>query len=305
MVRKADDSKLETMVVGSYPAAVSVDNALNQFYFSSDSFHNAIKSAVKDEERAGIEIVSDGQVRGDIVSLVASCCSGITMNGARPQIVGEIKRKHSIIAKDMNFVRSLALKKTKIKGVVIGPYTLSKNCTNKYYKNDEAAAWAFADVLREELQQVNSSVDMIQIDEPFLSVEYFAPAKDMIREIAKKMDVPLALHVCGDIRNIFDDLLEYDADVMDLEFVAYPKNIDLLKEYKFNKKIGFGCVSVEDRKVETVGIIKERIEKALKCVGEEQLIIDPDCGMRNLTKDIAFGKLRNMVAARDEILKGM
>jgi len=75
MSHKPNTSKLETTVVGSYPADVSANKILNQFYFSSsDSFHDAIKSAVDDEERAGIDLISDGQVRGDIVSLVASRC---------------------------------------------------------------------------------------------------------------------------------------------------------------------------------------------------------------------------------------
>lgn len=304
MSHKPNTLKLETTVVGSYPADVSANKILNQFYFSSsDSFHDAIKSAVDDEERAGIDLISDGQVRGDIVSLVASRCHGITMNGRRPQIVSEIKRKGSIIAKDMAFVKSLAAKDVKIKGVVTGPYTLARNCENKYYKNDEEASWAFVDVLKEEFRKINGRVDMIQLDEPFLSVEYLPKAKDMIHELAKNLDVPLSLHVCGDVKNIFMDLLEYKVDIIDLEFVAYPKNIDLLKEYKFDKKLGFGCVSVEDRTIEPVGVIKERIKKALDALPARQLIIDPDCGMRNLTREIAFAKLKNMVAARDEILQ--
>jgi len=225
------------------------------------------------------------------------------MNGRRPQIVSEIKRKGSIIAKDMAFVKSLAAKDTKIKGIVTGPYTLARNCRNKYYKNDEEASWAFVDVLKEEFKEINGNVDMIQIDEPFLSVEYSPKVKDMIHELAKNLDVPLSLHVCGDIKNIFSSLLEYKADIIDLEFVAHPKNIDLLKEYKFDKKIGFGCVSVEDRTIEPAGVIKERIKKALDALPARQLIIDPDCGMRNLTREIAFAKLKNMVAARDEILQ--
>ncbi len=303
MSRKLNSSKLETTVVGSYPADISTKNILNQFYFSSDSFHDTIKSAVNDEERAGIEIISDGQVRGDIMSLVASCCHGISINGKRPQIDSEIKRKHSIIAKDMAFIRSIATKNTKIKGIVTGPYTLARNCKNKYYKTDEETAWAFVDVLKEELKEISSHVDMIQIDEPFLSVEYFPKTRDMIHELAKNLDVPLALHVCGDIKKIFSDILEYKIDVLDLEFVAHPKNISLLKEYTFDKKIGFGCVSIEDRKVESVELIKERIKKALDILPAKQIIVDPDCGMRNLTKDIAFGKLKNMVTARDEILQ--
>ncbi|MEA3344021.1 MAG: methionine synthase [archaeon] len=295
------NSKLETTVVGSYPVKIGTQEMLRQYYFGRDSYYDAIKNAVKDQENAGIEIISDGQVRGDVVSIAASCCHGIT-RGSRPKIIDELKPKDNVIAEDMNLASSLASGNTKIKGIITGPYTLSRNCINNYYKNEEEVAWAFVSILKDELRQMKNNADMIQIDEPFLSVEYSHEAKEMIHELAKVVRVPLAIHVCGDVRSIFKHLLDYNVDILDLEFVSYPKNVSLLKEYKFNKKIGFGCISIEDRRVESVRKIKRRINKALKILPPEKIIVDPDCGMRNLTRRMAFSKLKNMVTARNEIL---
>ncbi|MFH1127484.1 MAG: hypothetical protein ABIG84_03675 [archaeon] len=87
--------------------------------------------------------------------------------------------------------------------------------------------------------------------------------------------------------------------------MAHPYNLEPLRQHKFKKTIGFGCISVEERSIETVSQIKDRIRTALDILPPSQLIIDPDCGLRNLTEDLAFGKLKNMVEARDGILKEM
>lgn len=302
MSPKPNSSPLKTTVVGSYPATIHPEKILHQYYFRKDSCRAAINKAILEQENAGIDIISDGQVRADIVSLVATCCHGIA-SGPRPKIISEIKRKCPITFTDLGLAKNIIEKDVQLKGIITGPYTLSKNCINNYYKNDNEVAWAFVDVLKEEIKDIKGIVDMIQIDEPFLSVEYNPDAKEMIRELTKGIKTEIGLHVCGDLKSIFSALLEYDVDLLDHEFVSYPKNIDLLKEYTFKKKIGYGCVSVEDRIIESVEQIRARIDRALEFLPPDQLIIDPDCGLRNLTRNLAFGKLKNMVTARDETLK--
>ncbi|MFH1127485.1 MAG: hypothetical protein ABIG84_03680 [archaeon] len=207
MSEKHNSPQLETTVVGSYPARIGIGSILSQFYFKKDPGTDAIRYAVEKQKEAGINIISDGQVRKDMISIVASCCHGINA-GPRPKIIGEIKRKCLIIKNDLEFIGTMTDGKTKVKGILTGPYTISRNCTNSYYKNDDEVAWAFVDALKEEIHDLKNQVHMIQIDEPFLSVEYFEPIGDMIRELTKDVRIPVALHVCGDVRPIFTSLLD-------------------------------------------------------------------------------------------------
>jgi len=110
------------------------------------------------------------------------------------------------------------------------------------------------------------------------------------------------LHVCGDVSEIFERLTKYDVDFLDHEFAANPSLLEKIANYSFEQKIGYGCVKSNDEKIESVDEIARNIEKAVKIIGEEKIILDPDCGLRNLPRETAYQKIAKMVEARNLFL---
>lgn len=110
------------------------------------------------------------------------------------------------------------------------------------------------------------------------------------------------MHVCGSIVDIFEKLLEFNVDIIDCEFAGTKENLNILEDVDLKgKKIGFGCVNTKTNKVESVEEIKKRILKGIELIGKENMVIDPDCGLRNLKRESAFNKLKNMVRAAHAI----
>jgi 5-methyltetrahydropteroyltriglutamate--homocysteine methyltransferase len=117
--------------------------------------------------------------------------------------------------------------------------------------------------------------------------------------------IPVSLHVCGSLAGIIDDLIAMPVDILDFEFARSPENLDICRHFDFgDKMIGFGCVDSSRSEIDTVGQIRERIEKGLAVYPPEQLLIDPDCGLRMLDRATAGEKLRRMVGAVLEIRAG-
>ena len=117
--------------------------------------------------------------------------------------------------------------------------------------------------------------------------------------ISKDLKVPVALHVCGDLEEILNPILKFKIDIIDCEFAGSTKNIQVLEsvgDFK-GKKIGFGCIDTKKEVVEKVDDIKNLIKIGRDIIGEENMLIDPDCGMRMLSRQSAFSKLKNMVEA--------
>jgi 5-methyltetrahydropteroyltriglutamate--homocysteine methyltransferase len=110
------------------------------------------------------------------------------------------------------------------------------------------------------------------------------------------------MHVCGDIGGVIDNLIKMPVDILDFEFSCNPENLEIISKKELNgKQIGFGAVDSTFSGIDSVETIKARIEKGIEIFGAENLLIDPDCGLRMHTREVAFGKLKNMVLATDEI----
>lgn len=296
--------KILTTVVGSYPANIGLSAHLKGLYYHEDIYKKAIEDCVKDQLSAGIDIISDGQCRDDMIKQFTKKLKGIRVS-ERSEIINKIEFIEPITFEDIKYAKKIIQKNRKvgIKGIVTGPYTLASSCIDKYYNNREKASYDFAIALAMEIKKIEKEVDMVQIDEPYFSVEYPSYGRDLIESMINKVKKPIALHVCGDIADIFKNLIEYKVDVLDHEFAKKPELINVIKGYSFKQKIGFGCVRSDDENVEDVETIKKRIEKIISILGEEKIYIDPDCGLRNLPREIAYKKLCNMVKARNLICK--
>ena len=275
-----------------------------------DPFIASLEDAVNSQINSGIDIISDGQTRNDMISLFATKLKGIRMK-ARPVVIGPVEFREPITFDDLKMVRKIAGNGVKLKGILTGAYTMARSCIDSHYGNLEELSFAFADALAEEAKAISGVVDIIQIDEPFFSVDHPEYSMELVNTILKDIaggpgddganKVETALHVCGNIGPVFERLVEMKVDILDHEFAAHDRLAEFVADYDFPQRLGYGCVRSDVNEVEEVDIIKERIKKGLDLFSEDKLLLDPDCGLRQLDRYVAIQKLRNMVEARDQI----
>ncbi len=313
--------RLTTTVVGSFPARprgrdfersynidvgrmTSMEDAAQDQGSSidPDPFKKSLEDSIQAQLEAGIDIISDGQTRNDMVTLFASKLNGIRMK-TRPVVIGDVSFDSPITHDDLLYARSLVGDNVRIKGIVTGAYTMARSCVDEHYGNVENLAFDIAESLSKEVEAISDIVDIIQVDEPFFSIDRPEYGKDLVEIVLKNTNVDKALHVCGDIKPLFEDLIEIDVDILDHEFAAHTGLDDFVSGYDFPHKLGFGCVRSDVNEAESVDKIKERILKGLDLFSEDKLLLDPDCGLRNLDQKVACQKLRNMVEARDLVEK--
>jgi len=287
---------MTTTVVGSYPAGIRIQ--------TEDDVKKAIEIAVSDQEKAGVAIISDGQVRADMIGIFALNLKGYKKEGARYKVTGriEVPDKPATVA-DYIYTRSLA--KVRVKGIITGPTTMAKSSvvdkSSPYKSNsDPELIYDLAYAQAAEARALaKAGADIIQIDEPFFSVDAdLEVGVRAVNIVAKNIETP-AMHVCGDIRPIFKKLLETNVTVLDHEF-ARSKNLDAMDRgliEAHGKIIGFGCVDTTSNVVETVEQIEKTIGAGIEKIGKKNMWIDPDCGLRMRTRDVAYQKLNNMVEA--------
>lgn len=309
-----------TTVVGSYPTNTFEAESFNEKIFNTlglfDSYKHSIENAVTSLVNADIDIICDGQVRGDMVKIFARKINGFKISDNTAYIKGKITpSSHPISVKDFQ----LAFKTAKnmddkfklnspledifdheakgVKGILTGPTTLIySSMIEHFYKKKENAIYDIAKALLVEAKELEKAgACAIQIDEPFISTgaERISVSRDAVEMISEELDVPVILHVCGDLENVLGDLLDFNVDILDFEFSGMPQNIDYLRSrWKNNDKmIGIGCVNTKMESVDKYEDAKKTVIDVKDITKHENLIIDPDCGMRMLPKDISAGKL--------------
>ena len=167
-----------------------------------------------------------------------------------------------------------------------------------------------ARTLNKEALSIQNYVKMIQFDEPILSTGLYdlEVAKKAMDILTFGINVPTAMHVCGDVSKIFYKLNEFNVDILDHEFASCKNNLEILNE--ITKKVGFGCINTKLKSVDSVDEVKALISEGIEILKNnskfgvsinDSVIIDPDCGMRLLPVDVAYSKLNNMVIAANEI----
>jgi len=309
-------------VVGSYPVYMKEEISRKNEILSSLGAHDpckiAIQHAVESQLIAGIDIISDGQVRGEMVEIFAKNIPGFKIEGNTCFINSKISKHHkSIGASDLklaikymnNFLKNSDFTsdekvKKGVKGIVTGPCTIVQSSKlGPVYKDKNTAILDMAHALVEEcISLEKAGAKLIQIDEPFISTGLIdmKTAKKAIDIIAGGVAIPVALHSCGDIKSVFKDIIPFNVDIIDCEFAGHPSNLNVLAKYaddlKINgKKIGLGVVDTKKPAIDSIDDIAKIIERGMAIMGKENLYIDPDCGMRLFSDDVAFSKLKNMV----------
>jgi 5-methyltetrahydropteroyltriglutamate--homocysteine methyltransferase len=290
------DKVLATTVVGSYP--VVKGSGLRGLF---DPLHTAVETAVADQIAAGIDIISDGQVRGDMIQIFA-----ITLPGIKGQeIIGKVQSASGPIT--VGDTKYALAKAPKVKGIITGPATIahSLHISTPMYRNREELALDIAAALVPEAKALEAAgITLLQIDEPIFSTGMadLAVGKQAIDLITASLRIPTCMHVCGNLGNILDEILKFNVNVLDFEFANNPANLDLLSRRDLaGRMIGYGCVDSSIERIETISEIKKRIEKGIEIFDPRVMLIDPDCGMRMRSRQAAFAKLKNMVTAAKEV----
>lgn len=287
---------LATTVVGSYP--VVKGSGLRNIF---DPLHTAVETAVADQIKAGIDIISDGQVRGDMIQVFASKLPGIKGQ----EVTGKIQAASGPIT--VGDTKYALTKAPKVKGIITGPTTLAHglHIDTPMYRNKEELALDLAAALIPEAKALEAvGIALLQIDEPMFSTGMadLETGRQAIGLITAALHIPICMHVCGNLGNVIDEILKFNVNVLDFEFANNPANLDLLSRRDLaGRMIGYGCVDSASDTVESVAEIRKRIEKGIEIFDPRIMLLDPDCGMRMRSHDVAYRKLKNLADAAKEV----
>jgi 5-methyltetrahydropteroyltriglutamate--homocysteine methyltransferase len=277
--------------------------------------------AIRDMERAGIDVITDGEMRRESYSnRFATALEGIDISKpgfvkARsgqmtpvPRVIGKIRRPGPVEVRDMQFLRSNTKSTAKI--TLPGPFTMGQQAHDEYYKDAEALAMDMAVAVNEEaLELVKAGADVIQLDEPWVRNNPEAAKRYAVKAINRALQgitVPTVVHLCfgyaavvpGDNKPQHYAFLAELADTVagTISIEAAQPNIDLgVLTDMAPKKIMLGVLNLDDLKVETAETVAARIRKGLEYMTPDRLVPAPDCGMKYLPREVAFGKLKAMV----------
>jgi 5-methyltetrahydropteroyltriglutamate--homocysteine methyltransferase len=287
---------LATTVVGSYPVVKG-----GGFMRFLDPLHSAVETAVGDQIAAGIDIITDGQVRGDMIGAFTSHLPGIRDQ----EVIGKVQPASGpITVSDTKYAIS---KSPKVKGIITGPTTLAHglHISTPMYRNKEELVPDLAAALLVEARALEAAgVALLQIDEPILStgIADIGVAKQAIEQITVGLHTPVCMHICGNLGNVLDEILKFNVNVFDFEFANNPANLDLLSRRDLaGRMIGYGCVDSTTNRIESTAEIRKRIEKGVEIFDPKIMLIDPDCGMRMRTREAAYAKMKYMCDAAKEV----
>src|SRR6202012_252139 len=283
--------------------------------------------AIRDMERAGIDIVTDGEIRRESYSnRFATALEGIDADNPAmitsrsgqqtpvPRVVGEIRRTGPVELRDMEFLRRNTDHAAKI--TLPGPFTRSQQAKNEFYKNDEELAMAFAEAVNAEARDLQKAgADVIQLDEPWVRNNPDLARRYAVKAINRALQgitIPTVVHLCfgyaavvpGSTKragySFLAELADPSADQISIE-AAQPKlDLGVLKDLSA-KKIMLGVLDLGDPNIETVDTVAERIRNGLKYVAADRLVPAPDCGMKYMPRATAFGKLKAMADAAAKV----
>lgn len=275
--------------------------------------------AIRDQETAGIDIITDGEVRRESYSnRFATALEGVDAENPAivpsrsgkpdmvPRVIGKIRRKHSVEVRDVKFLRSKTDRKIKI--TVPGPFTMSIQAKDFFYNDEVAVAMAYAEAVNEEIKDLFAAgADIVQIDEPYMQArpdQARAYAVQAINRALEGVKGTTAVHVCFGyaalIKNkpagysFLPELEACKANQISIETAQPIIDFEVLKQLP-SKTIVLGVINLGDESIETPQQVADRIRRVFPFVPPERLVIAPDCGMKYLPREVAFGKLCAMV----------
>jgi 5-methyltetrahydropteroyltriglutamate--homocysteine methyltransferase len=275
--------------------------------------------AIRDQERAGLDIVTDGEQRRESYSnRFATALEGVdtlnpgsTLNRSGkpipvPRVTGKIRRKYPVQLRDLQFLRANTKRSVKI--TVPGPFTMSKQAQNEFYKSDEVMALDYAAAVNGEIKDLfEAGADVVQIDEPWMQQHPEKAREYGLKALDRALDGvsgTVAVHLCFGYAAVvhekpsgysfLPELENSKAAQISIEAAQPRLNLGVLKKMP-SKTIILGVIDLSDMTIETPETVAARIRDALAYVPAERLVIAPDCGMKYLPREVAFGKMQAMV----------
>ena len=328
---------LPTTVVGSYPQPdwlIDRDNLRRRLPprvrareiwrvaepFLEQAQDDATLIAIRDMERAGIDIISDGEMRRESYSnRMATAFSGVDIDrpgkaldrtghpNPVPRVAGPVKRLQSVEVRDVQFLRANTDRRIKI--TLPGPFTMAQQAQNDYYKDEEELVMAYAAAVNDEAKDLKAAgADVIQLDEPYLQARSEKAKKYGVKAINRALagvSGPTAVHLCFGYAHVvhtrpsgYSFLPELaDCIAQQISIETAQSNLDLAVLTALgNKQIILGVIDLNDPKVETPATVAARIRRAFAVVPPERIIAAPDCGMKYIPRETAFAKLAALAA---------
>jgi 5-methyltetrahydropteroyltriglutamate--homocysteine methyltransferase len=313
---------LPTAVVGSFSVPEWLERLKTDYFerrLSASTLNEiddvVIKAAIKDQELAGIDVVTDGELRRDnLVDHFAARLAGVEIDHRQKayyyDYYDSVVRHHLPqaplrLVDEFAFTRGLTDRQVKF--TVTGPHTLVKRIRDEYYHDERSFALDLARVMNAELKRLAAAgATFIQIDEPSLSgyPEDLTWGVDVLNALVDGVSAKIGLHVCfgnrygrpsweGSYRFLFPSILAARIDQLLLEFARKgTEDLVLFREFPNRFELGMGVIDVKDDRVETPEEVAARIRRGLEVVPPDRLWLNPDCGLRHLSPDVAFQKLR-------------
>ena len=277
--------------------------------------------AIKAQEDAGLDIISDGEIRRESYSnLFANALEGVDLDNPGtaldrsghpnpvPRVVGNIRRKHAVGVRDLEFL--LANTDRRVKVTVPGPFTMAQQAQIDHYGGERRlAALDYAAAVNAEIKDLfRAGADVVQIDEPYMQArpdEARAFGLEVLNRALEGVTGNTAVHICFGYAAIIharpsgysflSELAQCSCRQISIETAQSNLDCSVLTNLS-GKKIILGVIDLSSPEVETPEKVAARIERALPHVAAEDIIVAPDCGMKYLSRDVAFGKLQSMVA---------
>jgi len=289
--------------------------------FLEEAQDDATLMAIKAQEDAGLDIITDGEIRRESYSnRFATALDGVDLDNPGsaldrsghpnpvPRVVGKIKRRHAVNVRDLNFLRSHTQRRVKV--TVPCPFTMAQQAQIDYYDGSrEAAAMDYAAAVNEEIRDLFAAgADVVQIDEPYMQArpdDARAYGLKALNRALENIRGTTAVHICFGYAAIIHsrpegysflpELSECSCAQISIETAQSNLDCSVLKGLP-GKKILLGVIDLADKNVETPEVVANRIRRALPYINASDVLIAPDCGMKYLPREVAFGKLRAMVA---------
>ena len=288
--------------------------------YLEQAWDDATIMAIAEQERAGLDIITDGEMRRESYSnRFATALDGVDLDNHGtaldrsgepvpvPRVVGEIRRRHAVQVRDVQFLREHASPDKAIKITVPGPFTMSQQAQDDYYGNPEALAVAYAGAVNEEIKDLFAAgCDVVQLDEPYMQARPDKARQYGLKALERALEGvegTTALHICFGYAHLIHERPEgysflpelATSQVQQISIETAQSNLDTsILETLPGKTIILGVLDLSTHAVEEPETVASRIRRALPHVSAERVIIAPDCGLKYLPREVAFGKMKAM-----------
>ncbi len=287
--------------------------------FIEEAQDDATILAIRDQERAGLDIITDGEMRRESYSnRFATALEGVDLDNPGtaldrsghpnpvPRVAGKVRRKHAVEVRDLEFLKANTDRMVKM--TVPGPFTMSQQAQNDFYDSEEELALDYAAAVNAEIKDLFAAgADIVQIDEPYMQARPEKARHYGLKALARALDGVTgtkALHICFGYAAIIHvrpkgysflpELADTPLDQISIETAQSKLDTSVLAKLP-GKTIILGVIDLSDTTVETPEIVAERIRRALPHVPAEKIVVAPDCGMKYLPREVAFEKMQAMV----------